>query len=349
MARDLVQLDGSFGEGGGQILRTSLALALITGRPFRLRHIRARRSRPGLQPQHLMSVQAAAAIGSAKLKGATIGSTTLDFEPGAVSGGDYHFRIGTAGATSLVLHTVYLPLALAKAPSRITIEGGTHVPHSPCFHFLDRTWRQYMSRLGLRVAVEMKRPGFYPRGGGVIHAVVQAVQAPRSITIQDVRLVSRVSVISGAATLPEHVIRRQAARAAERLAERGLEVAVHEETWSGGPGTMLGIELATDPVPTFFFGLGERGKPAETVADEAVAQVEAFLDTGPAGIDEHSADQLLLPLAVADGESSFPAARVSNHLLTNAAVIQQFLPGRIECNGEEGHAGLVYVAPAGAF
>jgi RNA 3'-terminal phosphate cyclase (ATP) len=344
MARDLVQLDGSFGEGGGQILRSSLALSLLTGRPFRLRNIRARRTKPGLQPQHLMSVQAAAEIGSAKLRGASIGSTTLDFEPGAVVAGEYRFRIGTAGATGLVLHTVYLPLALASSPSKVIIEGGTHVPHSPCFHFLEYTWRPYLGLLGLDIGLRMERPGFYPRGGGHIEADIRPTGAPRALNIDAAKPVTHVRVLSGVAGLPEHVRRRQAQRAADRLGERGLDVDVREELWPGGPGTMLGVELLTEPVPTFFFSLGERGKPAEKVADEAVAQAEAFLDANPPGIDEHSADQLILPLAFALGGSTFCTACVSSHLLTNIQVIQHFLPRHIDCEGADGEPGVIRIA-----
>src|SRR5947209_2964264 len=163
----MLELDGSYGEGGGQILRTSLALSLITGKPFHLRHIRARRSKPGLQPQHLMSVQAAATIGQAKLRGGSLHSSDLVFEPGTVSPGKYHFRIGTAGATSLVLHTLYLPLALAGGTSTVTIEGGTHVKASPCFDFLKTTWLGYLAIMGIAVDLRLHRYGFYPRGGGL--------------------------------------------------------------------------------------------------------------------------------------------------------------------------------------
>jgi RNA 3'-phosphate cyclase len=343
MSKGTVELDGSFGEGGGQILRSGLALSLLTGRPFRLRNIRARRSKPGLQPQHLKSVMAAAEIGEATVTGAHLGSNSLDFEPGPVIAGTYHFRIGTAGATGLVLHTVYLPLALAEAPSTVTIEGGTHVPHSPCFHFLDRTWRPYMQHLGLNIAVRMQRAGFYPRGGGVIEASIHPSSPVRGFQHEERIPVDAVRVFSAVSGLPEHIARRQARRAAERLERRGLRVEVHEEAWAGGPGTMLGVELATEPVPTFFFALGARGKPAEAVADEAVAQAEAFLDRDPPGVDEHSADQLLLPLAFSPESSSFRTARVSSHLLTNAAVLEKFLPRRIECDGQEGSPGVVHL------
>jgi RNA 3'-phosphate cyclase len=344
MAHDEVQLDGSFGEGGGQILRSSLALSLLTGRPFCMRKIRARRSKSGLQPQHLMSVQAAAEIGNATVRGATLGSTVLHFEPGEVIGGEYHFRIGTAGATGLVLQTVTLPLAFAKRPSHVTIEGGTHVPHSPCFHFLDRSWRHTMALLGVNVTLSIERSGFYPRGGGIVHAAIQPASALCAFNPGDTtRSVSRAHVLSGVANLAEHIMHRQAKRAVECLAERGLQAEVSEESWPGGPGTMLGIELPTEPVPTYFFALGALGKRAEAVADEAVAQVAAFLASDPPGLDEHTADQIILPLALAKSTSHFRTACISSHLLTNAAVIEQFLPRHIECDGIEGQPGMVRV------
>jgi RNA 3'-phosphate cyclase len=343
MAYELVELDGSQGEGGGQILRTSLALSLITGRPFRLRNIRAGRAKPGLAAQHLKSVLAASQVGRANVKGASLGSTALDFEPGPVTAGHYDLRIGTAGATSLVLQTIYLPLALASEPSTVFVEGGTHVSHSPCFHFLDCTWRRYIEQLGLRVSLRMDRPGFYPRGGGLIQADIRPSGLPCGFNLGVVAPPTRATVVSAVAGLPADIARRQARRAAYRLGERGLDVETREEAWSGGPGTMLGIELATTPVPTFFFALGERGKPAEAVANNAVAQVEAFLNAAPPGIDEHSADQLLLPLALAPEPSRFPTACISSHLLTNAAVIQRFLPRRIECAGGPGQPGWVRI------
>src|SRR5262245_55743460 len=174
MNRPRVELDGSFGEGGGQILRTSLALSLLTGTPFHLRNIRARRSKSGLQPQHLKSVQSAAAVGNARVVGASPGSSDRVFEPGEVRGGKFHFDIGTAGSTGLVLHTLYLPLALrAGQPCELELVGGTHVTTSPTFHFLDITWRAYLALMGLHVRLRMDRPGFYPRGGGVVRAFIQ--------------------------------------------------------------------------------------------------------------------------------------------------------------------------------
>lgn len=340
----MLELDGSFGEGGGQILRTSLALSLLTGRAFHLRNVRAGRAKPGLQPQHLMSVRAAAAIGQAQLRGASLGSSDLVFEPGTVQAGKYRFDVGTAGSTSLVLHTLYLPLALrGRTPSELTLIGGTHVSTSPCFHFLDTTWRRYLELCGLRVSLRMNRPGFYPRGGGVVEAFIQPCAG-----LHGIRLGARGSVkasgFSAVAGLDAAIARRQTRRATFRLQQHGLKAQLREETWEGGPGSVLAVELDTAPVPTLFFGLGARGKPAERVADEAVDRVLAYLDSGDALVDAHSADQLVLPLALAEGASEYRVAEVTRHLTTNISVIRRFLERDIVCEGEEGGTGVVRIA-----
>jgi RNA 3'-terminal phosphate cyclase (ATP) len=338
-----LELDGSFGEGGGQILRTSLALSLLTGRAFHLRNVRARRPKPGLQAQHLTSVRAAAAVGVARVRGAALGSTDLVFEPGPVNAGKYHFNVGTAGATGLVLHTVYLPLALrGAAPSEVTLVGGTHVTTSPCYHFLVVTWRRYLEAFGVGVSLRMVRPGFYPRGGGVVVASVQPCAR-----LMGVRLPQRgrltATGFSAVAGLPAHVARRQARRAVYRLGQHGLKADLREEEWEGGPGSVLAVELDTAPAPTLFFGLGARGKPAERVADEAVDQVIAYLNAD-ALVDAHSGDQIVLPLALAEGPSEFSVAEVTLHLITNVGVIRQFVERDITLEGEEGKPGRVRIA-----
>ncbi|HEX3152072.1 MAG TPA: RNA 3'-terminal phosphate cyclase [Gemmataceae bacterium] len=339
----MIEIDGSFGEGGGQVLRSSLALSLLTGKPFRLRKIRAnRKPKPGLRPQHLASVRAAARIGSAKVSGDAVGSSNLIFEPGQVCAGKYHFPIGTAGATALVLHTVYLPLALADGPSEIVLEGGTHNDKAPCFHFLDTTWRAYMARLGMTLPLEMKRPGFYPRGGGLVIAHVQPWTIRKPLRLFGPVMPNVANILSATAGLPDHVSNRQARRATVRLRDAGVEPTVTSEEWPGDPGCVLAVTWAAT-VPTLFFGLGARGKPAEAVADEAIEQALAHRDSGMP-VDPHSADQLLLPLAIADGDSEFHVSEVTRHLTTNAAVIQFFLERNIAIEGEEGSPGVVKVA-----
>ncbi len=351
----MLELDGSLGEGGGQILRTSLALSLLTGKPFHLFNLRAGRAKPGLQPQHLMSVRAAAAIGQANMRGASKDSPDLVFEPGQVSAGRYHFPIGTAGATGLVLQTVYLPLALrGEGPSELILEGGTHVSTSPCFHFLDTTWRAYMELLGIDVRLKMIRPGFYPRGGGRVDVTVQPVKKLRGLRLPERGEPKTVTGISAVAGLPEEIAQRQARRALNRLKDTGLRVNIREETWPGGPGTVLTLTLDTQPAPTMFFGLGARGKRAERVADEAVDQVLSYLaglralgdlpqPGSPSTLDPHSADQIVLPLALADGPSEFTVSEVTSHLLTNIAVIRRFVEREIICEGEGGAPGTVRI------
>jgi RNA 3'-phosphate cyclase len=343
MSTPLIELDGSFGEGGGQILRTSLALSLLTGKPFHLANVRARRAKPGLQPQHLQSVRAAAAVGGANTRGASPGSTDLVFEPGEVVPGKYRFDIGTAGATGLVLHTLYLPLALGGGqPSELTLVGGTHVTTSPSFHFLENTWRRYLEHFGLHVGLRLVRPGFYPRGGGTVLAFVQPCARLRGVRLTG-RGPVRVRGFSAVAGLDRNIARRQARRARFRLEQKGLDADIREETWEGGPGSVVHLELDTAPAPTSFFGLGARGKPAERVADEAVEQVLAYL-RADALVDNHSGDQIVLPLALAEGPSEYGVAEVTLHLTTNVAVIREFVEREIVVEGEEGNAGRVRIA-----
>jgi RNA 3'-terminal phosphate cyclase (ATP) len=339
----MIDIDGSFGEGGGQILRSSLTLALLTGQAFRLRNVRARRQRPGLQPQHLTAVRAASEVGQAQTRGAAVGSRELEFEPATVKAGNYRFAIGTAGATTLVLHAVYLPLALQDGPSNLVFEGGTHNDHAPSYHFLATTWQAYLARIGLPLTLHLDRPGFYPRGGGRFTAHIPGGSKLHALTLTERPPITRAigfSAVSGG--LPESIARRQADRTAERLAAAGIDADIGLETWRGGPGTVVSLTLDEPPVPTLFFGLGARGKRAEAVADEAVAQVLDYA-AGDAPVDEHSADQLLLPLAFAEGGSEYRVGRVTTHLLTNAEVVRKFLPRRIEVKGAEGGPGTVRI------
>lgn len=332
---DQLELDGSLGEGGGQILRTSLALSLLTGTPVHLRNIRASRSKPGLQPQHLQSVLAAAEVGQAEVSGARLNSKDLIFRPGEVRSGKYRFDIGTAGATGLVLHTIYLPLALrGRDPSEITLTGGTHVRQSPSFSFLDATWSAYCARLGLGISLRLDRPGFYPRGGGMVSAFIQPASALYGVHFP-LRRDAKISGISVIANLDPNIGRRQARRARFRLEQRGIECEIDEQTWPNGPCTVVALTAHTEPAPATFVSLGERGKPAEKVADQAVDELLAYLDSG-ALVDEHSADQIILPLALAEGPSEYTAQSISLHLTTNIAVIRSFLDREIECHTADG-------------
>jgi RNA 3'-terminal phosphate cyclase (ATP) len=346
MSDSLIEIDGSAGEGGGQILRSSLALAILTGRPFKLVNVRANRQRPGLQPQHLMSVRAAGAVCQARYKGASVGSSVLHFEPGEVKAGDYRFDIGTAGATGLVLHTVYLPLALrGSAPSTVTVTGGTHNAHAPCYHFNETTWAAHLRRLGIEVELEMVRPGFYPRGGGEVRAVVHPCPRVKGLTLTTCPALTTAGGFSAVASLPESVARRQARRLATRLKAEAVESHIPLEEWEGsrGPGSVATVVFRQAPVPTLFFGLGERGKPAEAVADEAADEAIAFRD-GKAPVDPHSADQLLLPLAFSPDASEYRTSQVTRHLTTNIETVRRFVDRNITLDAGEGEPGTVRIA-----
>ena len=342
----MIEIDGSQGEGGGQILRTSLALSVLTGKPFKLLNIRANRAKPGLQPQHLMCVKAASAICGANFKGAAVGSSVLYFEPGEVKGGEYLFTIGTAGATSLVLHTVYLPLALRGAsPSVVRVTGGTHNPHAPCHHFNAITWGGYLQRIGIAIEQEMVRPGFYPRGGGEIRAVIQPCSHVDGLTLLECPELTTAGGFSAVANLPESIARRQAQRVSSKLKREKIESHIPIEGWEGslGSGTVAAVIFRQAPVPTLFFGLGERGKSAESVADDAVEAALKFREA-KAPVDPHSADQLLLPLVFSPDASEYRTSQITRHLTTNIDTIRRFVDRKISIAGEEGDPGRVTIA-----
>ncbi len=341
----MIEIDGSQGEGGGQILRSALAMSILTQRPFKLTNIRANRSKPGLQPQHLMCVRAAGTISGAQYKGGTVGSSVLYFEPGAVKTGNYTFSIGTAGATALVLHTVYLPLALrGEAASNVTITGGTHNAHAPCYHFLETTWAAYLARLGIKVELEMSRPGFYPRGGGEIRAIIHPCSRVNGLSLLTCPELTTAGGFSAFAGLPESVGRKQARRLSVRLKSEGIESHIPLEEWeAANPGSVAAVIFRQAPVPPLFFGLGERGKPSEVVADDAADEAIAFRDA-KCPVDPHSADQLLLPLAFSDDASEYKTSEVTRHLTTNVETVRKFIDYEIEIEAGDGKSGVVRVA-----
>lgn len=343
----MIQIDGSAGEGGGQVLRSSLTLSVLTGQPVQLHHIRARRPKPGLAAQHLQAVEAAAAVSGATVRGAHVGSTTLTFEPGRIRAGDYHFDIGTAGATSLVLHTIFLPLSLANAPSQVSLRGGTHVPWSPAFHYLKMQWLPWMQAIGCDAGLDLTQAGFYPKGGGRIEATIRPAQPLQPLQLVARGPLQRIQGISGVANLPRSIAERQLQQAMQRLS--GIDAPVEIELLEVpalGQGTFLLLLAECTAGQACYVGLGERGKPAERVADEAADPLVRWLRRDGA-IDQYLADQLLLPLVLASGPSSLRTVAVTQHLLTNADVIRQFLPAKIEIDGALGQVGTVRIEPRG--
>ncbi len=341
----MIRVDGTMGEGGGQVLRSTLSLSLLTGKAVRLTRIRAGRERPGLGFQHRMAVEAAARIGGARVEGVRVGSQELGFEPGPVVPGEYHFDIGTAGSVGLVLQTVLLPLALAQRASTVTVTGGTHVPSSPCFHYLDWHWRILMARLGVDFQLEMPFAGFYPPGGGELRARIPGACNVVPAAWVDRGHLLRVRGLSAVALLPEGIAERQCNRALKGLRHLDCPVEITVESMPArSPGTVLALLAEFEHTQACFFALGARGKRAERVADEAVQDLVAFLATG-AAVDRWAADQLLLPLAFASGASVLRTAEVTRHLLTQAQLIPMFVPVRITVDGALGEPGTVRVVP----
>ncbi|MEA1977133.1 MAG: RNA 3'-terminal phosphate cyclase [Chloroflexota bacterium] len=344
----MIEIDGAQGEGGGQILRSALTLALMTDRHFRILNIRARRSKPGLRPQHLASVNAAASVGQAQVEGAHLGSREIEFHPSSIHPGSYRFEIPTAGSTSLVLQTVLLPLSAADSPSEIVIMGGTHVPWSPSFHYLEANWLRAMRLQGFRADLTLEKAGFYPQGGGRIGATIQPLKkrvAPlRRLQRGDLQRIRGLSFVSN---LPESIAQRQRKRAVKRLADLDCPVEIEVQTLpSPGKGSLILLHAEFETGQACYFGLGARGKPAERVADEAVDALDTFLG-GEGVVDEYLADQLLLPLAFADGDSEFRTSKITQHLLTNAEVIRAFGAAEIDVRGELDLPGVVEIRPRG--
>ena len=342
----LITLDGSSGEGGGQILRSALTLSMLTGRPFRIVKIRANRDKPGLRPQHAAAVEAAALLCDAEVTGGSVGSRDLTFRPGPIRPRDLEIGIGTAGATALVLQTLHLPLALrSDGGVRLALTGGTFNLAAPSFPFLETTWRAHMASLGMPVTLAMPTPGYYPEGGGKLEAWIEPAKL-RPLVLENrgelIKIHGRVETTN----LPDGIARRMANRARERLADRGFEAEV-TSCRTPGPGQGVSIAMVAESAgtpPATFLGLGQRGKPAEVVADEAVDELIDYLEAAEGAVDLHSADQLLLPLAFAEGRSVYTVTHVTEHLRTNARTIRAFLdrPIRIEESGE-GPGGRVVV------
>jgi len=332
-----VDIDGSQGEGGGQILRTALALSLVTGRPFRIDRIRARRPKPGLLRQHLTAVNAACAISGAHVTGAELSSATLEFTPSRVRGGEYRLAVGTAGSATLVLQAVLPALLTADAPSRLTLEGGTHNPFAPPFDFLAKTFAPLVRRMGAAVDLSLDAHGFYPAGGGRFMVTIEPCRALAPITLHtrgDVSLRARGLV----ASLPNKIAKRELGVVRQRLGVEREQCAIETIENSVGPGNILLIEIASADVTEVVTGFGMKGVTSEEVASKACDEADAYLAANvPVG--SHLADQLLIPSALAGG-GSFRTLAPSSHTTTNADVIARFLDVPIviepEGNGSQG-------------
>jgi RNA 3'-terminal phosphate cyclase (ATP) len=342
----MIELDGSLGEGGGQILRTALALSLITGKAFRIDNIRAKRPKPGLMRQHLACVQAAVAVGggaddtqavSGSGQAVAVGETSLTFTPGKICAGEYEFAIGSAGSCMLVLQTVLWPLVMADRASALTLRGGTHNPMAPSLSFL-QLLTPYLSGLGPDLmAMELRRHGFYPAGGGEVRVAVRPPAVSGAQGLAPVHIMQRGALVEAYAECLHGGIPKGAA-------ERELEVLKTGLGWKAdqmrnralrsneGPGNALLVVLKYEHITEVFAAYGERGVSAEHVADKLLHEVRDYLmHSAPVG--PHLADQLMIPMALAavrsgkgQGGGQYWATELTEHTRTNAQVIEKFLP-----------------------
>jgi RNA 3'-terminal phosphate cyclase (ATP) len=342
---DVLTIDGSFGEGGGQILRTSLALSAVTGQAFRIRGIRAGRAKPGLAAQHLTCVRAVAEICAADVGGDELGSQDLEFFPNGIRGGKYLFDIAaesaSAGATGLVFQSVLPALLFADEPSEITLRGGTHVQWAPHFHYLDLVFRPTVRLLGAWFELELTRAGWYPRGEGQL--VARISPAPQLTALNWAERPRKVALTSRAllSDLPAHIAERENASAQARLRGYGYESRlVAEELASVGKGTLCFLHTAGDSWAGGATSFGEIKKRAEVVGDQAGKDMLRYLRTR-AAVDPHLADQLALYCALARGSSSYTTSEVTLHLTTVLTVIRTFLAVNCELNGGLGETGTV--------
>lgn len=347
----MIHIDGSQGEGGGQVLRTALALSMLTGKAVHLTRVRAGRRNPGLAPQHLAGVRAAAQLCGAHVEGAHLRSTEVTFRPGGpVRPGGYTLDVSqlaetpSAGSVTLLLQTVLLPLALADAPSHLDLRGGTHVAWSPPAHYVEWVLLPTLARLGLRASMKLVTWGWYPEGGGRLEV---DIQGDAQLVGADLTARGGTADLQGLAAvcnLPSHIPHRIASRANNLLREAGLPPHV-QPLRARGPSTGAGIFLALahkSGVRAGFSALGAKGKPSEAVAEEAAGDLLAF-HAQDGALDRYLPDQLLPALALAAGPSLISTVEITRHTLTNVAVVRRFVEREIVVEGQEGQPGHIRV------
>jgi len=337
-----VEIDGSFGEGGGQILRTALALSAILKKPFTLRHIRSKRKNPGLQAQHLEGVEALARITEAQTEGVQFGSQKITFLPKKILPGDYHFEVRTAGSVPLLLQALFLPLCFAEGISTLTLVGGTHVPWSPPFHYLSEVLLPTLQSMGISSEVTIEKWGWFPKGGGKIQVKINPIDELKAFSLVERGPLKKIRGLSAICKLPKQVAERQrddVLRRIEKALKTEAEIKVLDDVPGKGPGSFLFLVVESEDGLAGFSSLGGKGKRAEEVGKEAFDSMKEYIDSEGC-LDPHLADQLIPFMALAKGNSSFTTTRMTEHLLTNLWVVQHFLDLKIK-SGDAGGKGKV--------
>ncbi len=355
MSRSIIEIDGSILEGGGQILRTTLALSALTGKPVRIYNIRAKRSNPGLQAQHLTCVRAVAELCNAQVEGAYKGSKELLFIPGKLRSGHFRFDIGTAGSISLVIQAILPVLVFAPGRCVVEITGGTDVHWSPPIDYVRNVLLPILSRMGVRAEVHVIRRGHYPRGGGHVRVVVDPIEKLRPITSVDFGTLKEIRGRSHCVKLPHHVAERQARAAREYLKKHGIDVPIEIELETYppdrdphlGPGSGIVLWAVSDKGEIIGAdAVGEKGKPAEQVGQEAASKLIEDLSTGRA-FDRHMGDMLIPYIALADGYSRIGIAKLTLHTITNIHITEKILGVKFKVEGKENEPGIVEVQGLG--
>ena len=343
----MIEIDGSQGEGGGQIVRSSLALSAVTGTPFRLSNIRAGRNKPGLQRQHLASVHAATEICEAEVTGDELGSFALAFTPGKIRSGDYTFAVGTAGSTTLIAQTVLPALMLAAYPSSVSFGGGTHNPFAPPYDFLQNCFLPQLEKAGPKVETEIQNYGFYPAGGGVFEMKIQPAEKLSGFELLDRGADAATPKVTAiVSSLPAHVGERECDTIRRKFGWDEKCCEVYEVAEPTGPGNVVMVELAYPNVTEMFSGFGKVGVRAEQIARNVARDVKAYLN-GDTPVGEYLADQLMMPmgLAAAQGQqSAFRTHELSLHSKTHIDILKTFLSIRIDVE-EAGNERIVRFAP----
>jgi RNA 3'-terminal phosphate cyclase (ATP) len=346
----MIEIDGSHGEGGGQILRTALALSCMFRKPFRIINIRRNRQKPGLRPQHLTGVRAAQSVSGAQVTGDRTGSSELTFSPAEVKAGDYSFDVGTAGSTLLVLQTLLPPLLFAENRSTVTLTGGTHVPFSPSYPYVSGVFTPALAKLGLEVQLSIESYGFYPRGGGKIGAEIRPAAKILSLRMAERGKLLAITGSSAVGRLPRSIAERQRKAAMEKIrsgigeSEVGVRIDLLEAP-TPGQGTFLFLHAASENAVAGFTSLGAIGKRAEAVGEEAAAEFLRYHSTGSA-LDSHLPDQIVIYLSLCAEMSVFTTSRISQHLLTNLWVTGLFHAFTYGIEGEIGKPGKVTINQA---
>jgi RNA 3'-terminal phosphate cyclase (ATP) len=343
----MIEIDGSYGEGGGQILRTALSLSCLLRKPFRICNIRKGRKKPGLMPQHLTCVRAAQLLSHAEVKGDEKGSTALVFSPHEVKGGAFFFDIGTAGSTSLVLQTLIPSLLFIKEKSTVTLKGGTHVPFSPSFHYLQAVFALFMKKIGIEIQFTIDSYGFYPKGGGAVRAVISPAQEPKPLRIKERGTMVSLRGYSGVGNLPVSIAERQKTAFLNKIRAHMHDILcpVNIELIkvpTQGQGTFIFLQSESENAIAGFTSLGARGKRAEVVGEEAAREFLKYHAT-EAALDPYIADQIVLYLSICGKESVFTTSSITQHLLTNLWVIGLFHEFNYAIEGKIGEAGMVKI------